>query len=150
MRIKSVLEFRDVSYRYPRATTWALRDLNFTVAQGEFVAVIGPNGAGKTSLCKCVDGIIPHSEGGLFKGHVTTSGLDTRTHTVAQLARHSGLVLEDPDAQLFATTVLDEVAFGPENLGLDPVSILPAVHGALRAVGLKSIFSTWSLSCKDV
>ena len=136
MRIKSALEFRDVSYRYPRATTWALRDLNFTVAQGEFVAVIGPNGAGKTSLCKCVDGIIPHSEGGLFKGHVTTSGLDTRTHTVAQLARHSGLVLEDPDAQLFATTVLDEVAFGPENLGLDPASILPAVHGALKSVGL--------------
>jgi energy-coupling factor transporter ATP-binding protein EcfA2 len=116
--------------------SWALRDLNITVAQGEFIAVIGPNGAGKTSLCKCVDGIIPHSEGGLFKGHVTTSGLDTRTHTVAQLARHAGLVLEDPDAQLFATTVLDEVAFGPENLGQDPVDILPAVDDSLKAVGL--------------
>jgi energy-coupling factor transporter ATP-binding protein EcfA2 len=130
------VEFQDVSFRYPGSGAQALADLSFAVRRGEMVAVIGMNGAGKSSLCKCVDGIIPHSEGGTFNGRVIAAGMDTRDHPVAALARRVGLVLEDPDAQLFATTVLDEAAFGPENLEMDVAEILSSVAGALEAVGL--------------
>ncbi len=131
------VEFHRLSYRYPGSSRWALHDLSLRILPGEFVAVIGPNGAGKSSLCKSLNGIIPHFEGGALKGSVRVHNRDTRQHEVADLARHVGLVLEDPDAQLFAGTVLDEAAFGGENLGMEPQMIRSSVARALRAVGLR-------------
>ncbi|OHE66764.1 MAG: hypothetical protein A2Z99_01765 [Treponema sp. GWB1_62_6] len=136
---RAVLEFRNLSFRYPAADGWALEDLSFALRKGELIAVIGGNGAGKSSLCKCANGIIPHSEGGFLKGRVFTAGLDTRAHPVSVLAREAGLVLEDPDAQLFATTVLNEAAFGPENLGLEPAVIRVIAAELLSAVGLAGL-----------
>ncbi len=133
------IEMRRFSFRYPESDSWALENISLRIQPGEFVAVIGPNGSGKSSFCKCLNGVIPHFEGGVVKGSVRMHGQDTRTHQVAELARQVGLVLEDPDAQLFAGTVLDEAAFGPENLGMEPSRIRRSVARALRAVGLVDV-----------
>ena len=133
------IEIRRFSFRYPESDSWALENISLRIGRGEFVAVIGPNGAGKSSFCKSLNGVIPHFEGGVVKGSVLIHGQDTRTHEVADLAREVGLVLEDPDAQLFAGTVLDEAAFGPENLGMEPSRIRRSVARALRAVGLEDL-----------
>lgn len=133
------IELRRFSYRYPDAEDWAIDRMSLRIQPGEFVAVTGPNGSGKSSFCKSLNGIIPHFEGGTVRGSVRIHGLNTRSYPVAELARQVGLVLEDPDAQLFAGTVLDEAAFGPENLGMDPQHIRTSVARALRAVGLRGL-----------
>ncbi len=132
-----IVRFDDVSYRYPRAKEWSLKGVNLSIRKGEFIAVIGENGSGKTTLCKCVNGIIPHTERGRLKGTVVTDGLDTRTAYTSELALHAGIVLEDPDSQLFTTTVLSEVAFGPENLKQDPATIIENAKWALKVVRME-------------
>jgi energy-coupling factor transporter ATP-binding protein EcfA2 len=128
----------DVSYRYPRAKRYALRHLDLTIHRGEFVAVLGENGAGKSTFCQALNGVVPQSRGGRMRGHIVVGGLDTQQATVAELAQKIGIVLEDPETQLFTTSVLSEVAFGPENLGVDPEEILRRARWALKAVGLAS------------
>jgi energy-coupling factor transporter ATP-binding protein EcfA2 len=134
---RDIISFEDVWYRYPRTKKWVLRKINLSVRRGEFIALIGENGAGKTTLCKCLNGIIPHTERGLMRGKLIAGGLDTRTAYTSELALHVGIVLEDPDTQLFTTTVLNEVAFGPENLMQDPVEIRKTARWALNVVGLE-------------
>jgi energy-coupling factor transporter ATPase len=128
----------DVSYRYPRSRRHALKHLNLSIHRGEFVAVLGENGAGKSTLCQALNGVIPQSRGGRMRGHVLVAGLDTQESTVAELAQRVGIVLEDPETQIFTTSVLSEVAFGPENLGLPTEEILRRARWALEVVRLGS------------
>ncbi len=128
--------FKDLSYRYPNARRYALKHIDTTIHRGEFVCVLGENGGGKSTLCQTINGVIPHSRGGRLRGSVTVDGTDTARTTVAQLSRKVGIVLEDPESQLFTTSVLSEVAFGPENLQIAPEEILRRAHKALDVVGL--------------
>jgi energy-coupling factor transporter ATP-binding protein EcfA2 len=128
--------FNDVSYRYPNSRRYALKHLTLTIYRGEFVAVLGENGAGKSTFCQTLNGVAPHSRGGQIRGQVVIEGQDTQEATVAELAQIVGIVLEDPEAQLFTTSVLSEVAFGPENLGVDPEEILRRARWALEVVRL--------------
>ncbi len=132
-----LIRITGLSYRYPGSKKWALQDINLTVAPGELVALMGENGAGKTTLCQCLNGIIPHSRGGRLKGRVMVAGLDTATTLVARLALKVGMVLEDPETQLFTTLVKNEVAFGPENLGRPAGEIRRTITWALEVVGLQ-------------
>jgi energy-coupling factor transporter ATP-binding protein EcfA2 len=126
----------DVSYRYPGAGHYVLKHVNLTIHKGEFVAVLGENGAGKSTFCQTLNGVVPHSRGGRMRGRIIVGGQDTQQATVAEMARMVGIVLEDPEAQLFTTSVLSEVAFGPENLGVDPDEILRRARWALEVVRL--------------
>ncbi len=128
--------FDDVSYRYPRTRRYALKHLDLTIYKGEFVTVLGENGAGKSTFCQTLNGVAPHSRGGRMRGRITVGGLDTQETTVAELAQKVGIVLEDPETQLFTTSVLSEVAFGPENVGIDPQEILRRAEWALEVVRL--------------
>jgi len=130
------ITFEDVSYRYPGSKRYVLKHLNLTIRRGEFVTVLGENGAGKSTFCKALNGVIPLSRGGRLRGHILVDGRDTQESTIAELAQKVGIVLEDPEAQLFTTTVLSEVAFGPENLGVDPDEILRRARWALEVVRL--------------
>ena len=130
------ITFEDVSYRYPGSKRYVLKHLNLTIRRGEFVTVLGENGAGKSTFCQTLNGVIPLSRGGRLRGHIFVDGQDTQESTVAELAQKVGIVLEDPEAQLFTTTVLSEVAFGPENLGVDPDEILRRARWALEVVRL--------------
>jgi len=96
-----VVEFKDISYRYPRSTRWVITHLNLIIQKGEFVALMGENGAGKSTVCQMINGIIPNSIGGRLSGQVLIHGLDTKTSGIAELATKVGIVLEDPETQLF-------------------------------------------------
>lgn len=128
-----------VSYQYPRATAPALRNVTLELHPGEFVGLIGPTGAGKTTLCLTLNGIVPQAHGGRFFGRVTVAGLDTVEQPVSELARHVGLVFEDPETQLVTTSVENEVAFALENLGFPRAEIRARLTWALQAVGLSGL-----------
>lgn len=133
---QNTIELNEVSYRYPRSKRWVLNRINLKVERGEFIAVMGENGAGKSTICQILNGIIPNSIGGRLKGEVLIEGLNTQESSITQLATRVGIVLEDPETQLFTTTVMSEVAFGPENLSIPPAEIRERVRWALDVVRL--------------
>ncbi|MDL9978173.1 ABC transporter ATP-binding protein [Microbacterium sp. ASV49] len=111
-------------------------DVSFDVHAGDVVLVLGPSGSGKSTLTLALNGLIPHDIPARVDGSIEIEGLSTADSTVAELSTHVAMVFQDPDAQLVTGTLLDEVAFGPENL-LAPVSdVLARMEDALRRVGL--------------
>jgi energy-coupling factor transport system ATP-binding protein len=135
-------------FRYRGAPDWALRDVSLKVEEGEFVAVMGPAGAGKTTLCMTLDGIIPHSLVGPFKGRVIIDGEDTRTTLVSHLATKVGMTFQDLEAQFFGLTVEEEIAFGPENLSVPRSEMRQRLEESLDIVRMKDYRnnSPWELS----
>ncbi len=135
------ISIEDLHYAYPpllagHAAEDVLRGVTCGVQRGELVGLIGRVGSGKSTLCMTINGLAPHATGGRFRGRVLVAGHDTRRAPVAALARWAGLVFQDPEAQLTQMQVEDEIAFGPENLGLPPTIIAERVAWALDAVGL--------------
>lgn len=131
----------DLYYSYPPLMSGdpvvdALQGIGFTVSRGELVAVMGPSGAGKSTMCLALCGVVPHSTGGIFGGRVVVCGQDTRQATPARLSARVGVVFQDPESQLFATAVEDEVAFGLESQGLPRAEMRERVNWALGLVGM--------------
>ncbi len=128
--IPPALAVSGLSFTYPDGFV-ALRDVTFSVAPGEKVALIGPNGAGKSTLMLHLNGIhLPQ------QGTVMVNGVPVDRKTVGQVRAAVGLVFQDPDDQLFSPTVFDDVAFGPLHMGLPADEIVERVERALAAVGL--------------
>ncbi|MFO7152565.1 MAG: energy-coupling factor transporter ATPase [Bacillota bacterium] len=122
-----------VCYQYSRSSQMALKDVNLRIGKGEFVAIIGPNGSGKSTLAKLFNGLFVPT-----KGRVTVDGLDTRDReNVWKIRQKAGMVFQNPDNQIVATVVEEDVAFGPENLGVPPEEIRRRVDEALEIVELK-------------
>ncbi|MDN5331578.1 MAG: energy-coupling factor transport system ATP-binding protein [Tepidanaerobacteraceae bacterium] len=122
-----------VCYRYSQAPDMALKDVDLRIRKGEFVAIIGPNGSGKSTLAKLFNGLFVPT-----KGKVTVDGLDTRDRdNVWKIRQKAGMVFQNPDNQIVATVVEEDVAFGPENLGVPPEEIRRRVDEALEIVELK-------------
>jgi cobalt transport protein ATP-binding subunit len=113
-----------------------LTGVELQVERGEFLSIMGPTGVGKTTLCLALNGIVPHSTGGRFGGDVVVAGLNTKKHPVALLASRVGVVFQDAESQLFSMTVEDEVAFGPESLGVPRAEMQERVDWALSAVAM--------------
>ena len=130
-----VVKISGLTFTYGTATTPALRDIDLTIDRGEFITITGPSGCGKSTLALCLTGFIPHAFVGEQRGTVVVQGLDTKKATPTQLAGIVGLVQQDPEGQLCTLKVVDEVAFGPENLCLAPGEIAARVKWALGAVG---------------
>jgi energy-coupling factor transport system ATP-binding protein len=135
------IRIQNLAYAYPPLRQGdppapVLRGINLEVGRGEFVALLGRVGAGKTTLCMALNGLVPHATGGVFRGDVTVLGQNTKQRAVADLARGVALVFQDPETQLVQMRVEDEVAFGPENLGVPPAEIEERLTWALAAVGL--------------
>jgi energy-coupling factor transporter ATPase len=129
--------FENVCYQYSDAQVYALQDVNISIKKGQFVVLMGANGAGKTTFCQLLNGIIPHSLGGSMGGRVEVAGLDTKSHKVAELSQKVGMVLQDPETQLFTGSVKSEVAFGSENLGVPRNEIWERLTWALQVVRLE-------------
>lgn len=135
----TALNVENVTYWYPDSPAPALDGVSARVEEGEFVAVMGSSGSGKTTLLRLINGIIPRAFAGRMEGRVSVLGCDTRTRSIAWLAQRVGVVLEDPDVQLFTDDVYSEVAFGPENLGWPPEIIIEATGWALDVTGLREL-----------
>ncbi len=115
--------------------TAALRGVSFTVQSGEYVAVLGHNGSGKSTLAKLLNVILTPSEGSLtVAGHRIHA--DMSEDEVFEVRREVGMVFQNPDNQLVATVVEEDVAFGPENLGIEREELRMRVDDALRTVGM--------------
>ncbi|GED56905.1 ABC transporter ATP-binding protein [Brevibacillus formosus] len=125
-----VIEFDEVWYGYEKEKP-VLNGVSLQLKQGEFVAIIGGNGSGKTTLAKHCNGLYKPTQGA-----VKVNGLDTKTMNVAQLSRIVAYCYQNPDHQIFHSTIKAEVAFGPKNMGWPPEKIEQAVAEALAAVGL--------------
>jgi len=134
-----IVEIRDLWYTYPNASVPALRGLDLTVEEGEFVLLTGPSGCGKTTFCRCLNGLIPHFYHGELKGEARVVGLSTGDHPTTELAQHVGLIFQNPDNQIFALTVEKDVAFGLENLGVDKEEMVEAVDWALEVTGMTDL-----------
>jgi energy-coupling factor transport system ATP-binding protein len=130
------IEFRDVSFRYAGAHKDALSGINLNIHPGEIVLVTGPAGSGKTTFCSCINGLVPHYHEGELTGQVIVRSYDTRRARIGGLASLVGMVFQDPDSQLVTSSVVDEVAFGPENLGVPRAEINQRVAEALSATRL--------------
>ncbi len=127
-----VIRFENVSFRYPDAEEPALRDINLSFPAGSFTAVLGHNGSGKSTLAKLCNAILVPTE-----GRVLVRGMDTRAEdNLLPVRRTVGMVFQNPDNQIVASVVEDDVAFAPENLGVPPEEIRRRVDDALRRVGM--------------
>jgi energy-coupling factor transport system ATP-binding protein len=144
----TIIEIKDLWYTYPGRTEPTLKGVNLKIEEGEFVLLTGPTGCGKSTLLKTLNGIIPHESGGIFSGSIKIAGVDTGDSNQMELSRRVGLVFQNPDDQIFSTTVEDEVAFGPENLCFEREEIDKKVGEALRMVGMSGhrLSSTNALS----
>ncbi|MCG2801564.1 MAG: ATP-binding cassette domain-containing protein [Cellulomonas sp.] len=140
-RADLVLQVRDLHYAYPPLHEGdefvdVLRGVDLDLHRGEFVSVMGPTGAGKTTLALALNGIVPRSTGGRYRGEVLVHGASTKEHEVAELAPSVGVVFQDPETQLFCMSVEDEVAFGMENLGVPAPQMRTRLAEALALVGM--------------
>ncbi|MCD6528918.1 ABC transporter ATP-binding protein [Candidatus Bathyarchaeota archaeon] len=134
-----IIEARGLTYTYPGGSSPSLRDVSFKVERGEFVLLTGPSGCGKTTLCRCLNGLIPHFYGGTLKGELMVSGLKVTEHPIHELALHVGLVFQNPENQIFALSVEKDVAFGLENLGMEREEMRRRVEWALDVTGIREL-----------
>jgi len=126
-----VVALRDVRYVYPSGDVAALDGVTLEIQRGQVLAVAGQNGSGKTTLTKLLNGLLQPTN-----GSVAVLGRDTAGRRVQELARHVGYVFQNPNHQLFARSVAEELAFGPRNLGIDEAEVAARVAEVADAFGL--------------
>ncbi len=128
-----LIEIQNVSYAYEDAAAKALNNVSLTINDGEFVAVVGHNGSGKSTLAKHLNALLLPTE-----GKVLVDGMDTADETdTLSIRQRVGMVFQNPDNQLVTTIVEEDVAFGPENIGVPGNEIRTRVDRALAAVGME-------------
>jgi energy-coupling factor transport system ATP-binding protein len=135
----ALIETKSLTYTYPGAEKPSISDVSVKVEKGEFVLITGPSGCGKTTLCRTFNGLIPQFYQGELKGEITVAGLDTAKHPTYEMAKHVGLVFQNPENQLFALSVEKDVAFGLENLGFDRKTMRERVDWALNLTGISDL-----------
>jgi cobalt/nickel transport system ATP-binding protein len=128
-----ILEAREIRYRYPRGME-AIQGISFHIRKGEKIAIVGPNGAGKSTLMLMFNGMLRPDSGTLLFDNVPIS---YDKASLRMIRKRVGFVLQNPDRQIIAPTVYQDVAFGPVNLGYSESEVKAAVGGALRYVGLE-------------
>ena len=127
-----IIRIEDLHFTYPGDSAETLRGLSLEIAEGSFVAVLGHNGSGKSTLAKLLNAILLPTSGKVY-----VCGRDTEDEEhLLDIRRSVGLVFQNPDNQIVANVVEDDVAFAPENLGVEPQEIRSRVDEALRTVGM--------------
>ena len=134
-----MIRIRDLTFHYGDASKPALQDVNLEIEDGEFVLVTGPSGCGKSSLCRCLNGLIPHFYGGRIAGELKVQGLDVMESTTKELATRVGMVFQDPENQAVAMDAEREIAFGLENLAFTKDVMAKRVEESLDTLGISAI-----------
>lgn len=128
-----IVDIRNLRYAYSDKTI-ALRNVSFNIKEGKRVAILGANGSGKSTLLQHLNGLILPQE-----GTVNIKGLDTCKENLQEIRKIVGFVFDNPDDQLFSTTVYEDIAFGPRNLGYDEVRVREIVEKALDLVDIQEL-----------
>ena len=131
----TAIRYDGVTFAYPDGDD-VLHDVSLDVAAGDVVLVAGPSGSGKSTLLRAVNGLVPHSSGGRFRGDVVTFGRSVRNHRPRDLAGVVGFVHQDPEAQFVVDRVESDLAFVLENLGTEPAAMRRRVEEVLDALGI--------------
>jgi len=132
----AIIETKNLTYTYPGGTKPSIREVSITIEKGEFTLITGPSGCGKTTLCRCFNGLIPHFYQGELKGEIVVTEFNVAENPIQELAKHVGLVFQNPENQLFALSVEKDVAFGLENLGVSREEMRKRVDWALELTGI--------------
>lgn len=131
--MENIIRIENVKYKYDKEdNTYAVDGVNLDIRKGEFTAIIGHNGSGKSTLAKLINSLLLPVEGKIYVKGMDTSD-DSKLWDIRQTA---GMVFQNPDNQLVATIVEEDIAFGPENQGVEPEEIRRIVDDALNAVGM--------------
>jgi energy-coupling factor transport system ATP-binding protein len=133
---QKILQLADFSYRYPGAKKNILARVDLEVSAGEFLAILGPTGSGKTTLCLALTGALQRLFGGESSGSLKIEGEDAGLMSLPEIATKVGMVLQDPETMFCNLRVVEEVAFGLENLSIDPSRMKVLIEDALHNVGL--------------
>jgi len=134
-----LLDVEALTFRYRRAAEPAIRDLSLDLAEGEILLVAGPSGCGKSTLIRAINGLIPHAYSGDLAGSVRVDGRETGDLALREIGLLVGTVLQDPARQIVGSSVEGELAFGPENLGMDRREIRVRMERVLRRVGIEAL-----------
>lgn len=137
MEERPIITLQDISFSYELEGVWGepvLQDIHLLIEQGSYVAVLGHNGSGKSTLAKLMNGLLlPQA------GDVLVNGCNTRQQeSLSEIRRTVGMVFQNPDNQIVGTSVEDDVAFGLENLGIEPAEMRRRIDEALRAVHMEA------------
>lgn len=132
-KIMKAIEINGVTFSYPNHNTPVIKNLSLSVDKGEFLCVLGENGSGKSTLSRLINGLLLPS-----LGTVEVFGLDTKNkNSVYEIRKNVGMVFQNPDNQMIATIVEDDIAFGPENLGVPREEIEKRINFALKSVNME-------------
>jgi len=131
------LVIENLSFQYRTRPEPAIENISFELKPGEILLIAGSSGCGKTTLARCINGLIPRSYRGKREGKVLLQGKDVADMQIADVSQVVGTLLQDPERQIVASNVYNEIAFGPENLGLPREEILQRVEGALKRLKIE-------------
>src|SRR6056297_4353353 len=129
---ENIIEIKNVSFRYSKDEKLALKDINLNIEKGEFVSILGHNGSGKSTLAKLINSILLPTEGEIFVKNMNTKDQEK----LWEIRSTAGMVFQNPDNQLVGTVVEEDVAFGPENQGIEPKLIRKIVDESLKKVDM--------------
>ena len=143
-----VIEIENATFTYQSLDEPTVKNINLTVRKGEFIGMVGPTGSGKTTLLNLIAGVLPHYFPGTLEGTVKIFGKPTTEMSMAQLSIQIGLVMQDPDSQLFNLFVRDEIIWGLENLGVSREEITKARETSAQMFRIKHLLDriTYDLS----
>ena len=134
---ESPLVVENLSFQYRTRPELAIENISFELKPGEILLIAGSSGCGKTTLARCINGLIPRSYGGKRQGKVLLHGTDVSELKIAQMVQTVGTLLQDPERQIVASNVYNEIAFGPENLGLPRVEVIERVERAMKRLSIE-------------
>lgn len=137
--MNEIVRIDNLSFRYMQGLDNALEKVNLGFEKGAVIGITGPAGAGKSTLLSCINGVIPHYMNGDLQGHVLVNNQEVANLTFGQLAPIVGTVFQDVDFQTVSITVEEEVAFGPENIAIDPAEIENRIIHALESTHITTL-----------
>src|SRR4030042_2669294 len=133
------LDIEKLSFRYQRRDEFALHELSFQVKPGEILLIAGASGCGKTTLMRCINGLIPRTYHGELHGDIRVFGKSVADMNMPELSQLVGTILQDPERQIVGSYLLNEVAFGLENLGLPRDEIILRADETLKFLGISHL-----------
>jgi energy-coupling factor transport system ATP-binding protein len=134
-----MISISNLTFHYSQSKTAAIKGINLSISQGEFIGIIGPTGAGKSTLTLCLNGVIPHFQQGDYYGEVKVDGKDTIENDCVSLAYSIGSVFQDPETQIVTSVVEEEIAFGLENMNIDRKEISDRITESLEMTGISNL-----------